>query len=201
VRVRACERLTDMELVQRVRQDDEAAFEELMRRYEDKSYGLALRLTGSPEDALEVAQDAFFKAYKAIDRFQGSSSFSTWLYAITLNTARNQIRSRNRRGHGVTISMDEDRDDLPRMDPVSRDPSPSEELQERALRQEYEKALDRLSHPFKETILLRDIEGLSYEEIAVTLGVNPGTVKSRISRGRDELRKILSAQGLLEVFS
>jgi len=190
-----------MELVQRVRQDDEAAFEELMRRYEDKSYGLALRLTGSPEDALEVAQDAFFKAYKAIDRFQGSSSFSTWLYAITLNTARNQIRSRNRRGHGVTISMDEDRDDLPRMDPVSRDPSPSEELQERALRQEYEKALDRLSHPFKETILLRDIEGLSYEEIAVTLGVNPGTVKSRISRGRDELRKILSAQGLLEVFS
>ena len=199
--MRACERLTDMELVQRVRQDDEAAFEELMRRYEDKSYGLALRLTGSPEDALEVAQDAFFKAYKAIDRFQGSSSFSTWLYAITLNTARNQIRSRNRRGHGVTISMDEDRDDLPRMDPVSRDPSPSEELQERALRQEYEKALDRLSHPFKETILLRDIEGLSYEEIAVTLGVNPGTVKSRISRGRDELRKILSAQGLLEVFS
>ena len=195
--MKAYERLTDQELVEMARTGEESPFAELMRRYEDKMYGLALRMTRNSEDALEVAQDAFFKAYKALDRFRGTSSFSTWLYSITLNTSRNKIRSRNRRGFDRTFSIDEERDGLPKMDVPSNDPSPSERLQAKNLAQGYREALRHLAEPFRETILLRDSEGLSYEEIASVLGVSKGTVKSRISRGREELRRILSAQGLL----
>ena len=199
--MKAYDRLTDLELVEMAREGQEPPFAELMRRYEDKMYGLALRMTRNPEDALEVAQDAFFKAYKALDRFRGASAFSTWLYSITCNTARNKLRTRNRRRVDQTLSIDEEREGLPKMDPPSDDPSPSDKLQAKHLAEAYTRALDQLAEPFRETILLRDSEGLSYEEIASALGVSKGTVKSRISRGREELRRVLIARGLLEASS
>lgn len=188
----------DRELVSKVQKGDEESFAILMQRYENMIYGLALRHMGNPEDAMEVAQDTFYKAYVSLKSFRGQSAFSTWLYAIALNTARNKLRSRGRRGYDITQSLDRDEEELPKMDPPSKDPNPSEDALAQDSLRCYKEALASLSPPFREALLLRDVEGLGYEEIAYILKTNMGTVKSRINRARESVRQFLMSRGLLE---
>ena len=147
---------------------------------------------------MEVAQDTFYKAYVSLKSFRGQSAFSTWLYAIALNTSRNKLRSRGRRGYAITQSLDRDEEEMPKMDPASKDPNPSEEALAQDSLRCYQEALASLSPVFREALLLRDVEGLGYEEIAHILKTNTGTVKSRINRARESVRQFLMSRGLLE---
>lgn len=177
-----------------LRSGDTAAFETLVDRYSGEIYGLLYRLTSNADEASDLTQDTFLRALRSIKGFRGDASLKTWLFRIAINESRNRFRWWKRRRRDVTISLDVAIGDTERTlhDTL---PDGGESPEDSALAREREarlaEALGQLSDIYREAIVLCDIEGLSYEETAATLGVNLGTVKSRISRGRDELRRRL----------
>lgn len=183
-----------LEFIERLKTGDAAAFDTLVIRYSGDVYALLFRLTENAEEAGDLTQETFLSALKAIGRFRGEADLKTWLFRIAVNESRNRFRWWKRRNRHNTISLD--------APTASGEQSLHETLsgsaaspEENALRQEREaalkKALRGLPDIFREAIILCDIEGLSYEEISVALEINIGTVKSRIARGRDELRRKL----------
>lgn len=163
--------------------------EELLARAE-KVYHLALRLCGDPTDAEDLAQDALIRALKALSTFRGESSVETWLYRITVNTWKNRVRSEVRRGSGKTASLEafasEDHGgELPFQ---GDDPPVGAQLESQERDAAIQSALLELDEESRAVILLRDLEGMAYEEIAASLGVPEGTVKSRLSRARQALK-------------
>ncbi len=182
---------TDFLFLEKLQNGDATAFDTLVMRYSNDIYALLYRLTENQEDARDLTQDTFLSALKAIKKFRGDADLKTWLYRIAINESRNRFRWWKRRKSDVTISLDEDENPL-----SERIQSTSENPEMETLRREREKmlrqALQELPNNFKEVVILRDLEGLSYEEIANLLETNVGTVKSRIARGREELRKKLS---------
>ncbi len=184
--------MTEQELVRAAAGRDEAAFEELVRAYENKVYCLALRMCDSPEDAAEVAQEAFLAAWRGLPTFRGEAGFSTWLYRLASNAAIDHLRrAKKQRGD---LSLDDE--DLG-LDAVSEDPGPQDAAERQELRQAVTAALRLLSDDHRQVLVLREIQSLSYEEIAEVLELDLGTVKSRISRARSALRKILLESGNL----
>jgi RNA polymerase sigma-70 factor (ECF subfamily) len=184
----------ESEFIERLKQGDPAAFDTLANRYASDIYGLLYRLTQDVEEASDLTQETFLSALKAISKFRGEADLKTWLFRIAINESRNRFRWWKRRRRDVTISLDVTigESETPLSETFSSDaPNP----EERALRGERERllrdALNDLPDIFREAVVLCDIEGFSYEEIAQTLEVNMGTVKSRIARGRDELRRKL----------
>ncbi|MBS1796756.1 MAG: sigma-70 family RNA polymerase sigma factor [Acidobacteria bacterium] len=184
----------ETEFIDRLRAGDADAFDTLANRYAGDIYGLLYRLTQDPEEARDLTQETFLSALRAIDRFRGEADLKTWLFRIAINESRNRFRWWKRRRRDLTISLDvpAGNGETPLSETFSsKSPSP----EENALRAEREKllreALGELPEIFREAVVLCDIEGLTYEEIAATLEVNIGTVKSRIARGRDELRRKL----------
>ena len=168
---------------------DAGAFEQLMRAHEGRMYAVALRMCGNREDALDCIQEAMLRIYRAIKSFKGQSSFATWVYRITMNTCLDELRRRKVR---VTSSLDALLD-------TGYSPSDEEDTPERyAIASEQRRALDQaiasLPEDMRSAIVLRDVQGFSYEEIAGILSANVGTIKSRISRGREKLREILLKQ-------
>lgn len=184
--------MTVEELVRAAAGGDEEAFAQLVGLYEDKVYSLALRMCGSPEDAADAAQEAFLAAWKGLPRFRGEAGFSTWLYRLTSNAAIDHLR-RVKRQRGE-VSLD---GGGPGLDAVDDAPSPQAQAEETELREAVAEGLSMLSEDHRQALLLRELRGLSYEEIASELRVDLGTVKSRISRARGSLRKILVKNGNL----
>ncbi len=174
----------------------EASFEEVFQRFEQMVFNLAFRILGNREDALEVSQEVFLTVYEKLGGFRGDSSLKTWIYRITVNRAANRCRWWNRMRRRGTVSLDRllrldgDRnllDVLP-----ARGRSPEEQLLVREQRREIARSLLCLPVPQRAAVVMRDIEGLSYEEIAETLEISLGTVKSRIARGREGLKRRLN---------
>lgn len=184
----------ETEFIEKLKAGDANAFDTLANRYASDIYGLLFRITQDAEEASDLTQETFLSALKAISKFRGEADLKTWLFRIAINESRNRFRWWKRRRRDVTISLDVTigESDTPLSETFSSDALNPEE---KTLRGEREKilreALNDLPEIFREAVVLCDIEGLSYEEIAQTLEVNIGTVKSRIARGRDELRRKL----------
>lgn len=193
----ACEapaRTEDRALAQALRAGDEAAYEALILRFEQSVYGMVSRLLEDPADAPDVVQEVFLKIFRNISSFRGESSLKTWIYRIAVNEARNQQRWFGRH-RGKEVGLEPTAPDalgygdwLP--DPA---PGPYEEALDHEVQAMVEEALKRMSATYRTALVLREVEELSYEEIAEILEVSLGTVKSRILRGREALRKELSA--------
>jgi len=183
-------------LVESLRSGSEQAYEELLARFQQPVYALAVRLLSNQAEAYDVVQEVFLKIFRHIDHFRGQSSLKTWIYRITVNEAHNARRwfCRHRsREVGLDTEAQENRDWRETIADGGQSPF------EVALHHEHagmiQNALGRINPVFREAVVLRDITGLSYEEIALVLGVSLGTVKSRILRGREALREQL-AEGL-----
>jgi RNA polymerase sigma-70 factor (ECF subfamily) len=184
----------DAEFLEKLRLGDAEAFDTLVVLYINDIYRLLFRLTADEQEAQDLTQETFLKALKAIKNFRGESSLKTWLFRIAINTSRSRFRWWERKKLHLIISLDsnDEKDNWSNRLSSYEFLDPEEEL----LRKEKEsillKALRLLHKKFRDAVVLRDIEGLSYEEIAEILQTNVGTVKSRIARGRLELRKKLS---------
>lgn len=190
--------LDDEKLVRKCQSGDRAAFDELMLRYQARIFSAALRLLGDFEDAQEVAQDTFVRAYRGIGGFRLRSSFYTWLYRILLNCSINRRKARGREAGFHVESLDRATGEEGggfRREPVDDRHNPEQELERRELARQIETCLARLSHDHAAVVVLRDVQGMSYEEIAAILGCSVGTVKSRLHRARVELRMLLQRYG------
>ena len=181
-------------IVQRVLEGDTNAFEELVLEYEKKVYNVALRMLNNSEDAADMTQEAFIKAYNSLSGFRGDSKFSVWLTRIVSNLCLDFMRSRNRRPT-VSLSMeDEDGEDV-QLDIADTSQSPEQLLERSLTRESVRRGLQSLPEDYREILLLREIQGLSYDEIAAALDIEVGTVKSRIFRGRKKLCDYLIKDG------
>jgi RNA polymerase sigma-70 factor (ECF subfamily) len=186
----------DRLLIERFKSGDAGAFDALVDKYSGRAYQIAYGILGSRQDAEEVAQDVFVRIYRALPKFRGDSEFTTWMYRIAMNLARNKYRWNKSRGSQRSVSVDapldgSDEPDARRLDVIEGRLSPDEkasldELEDQALRE-----LDQLPELYRQALTLRNIDELSYEDIADLLGCKLGTIKSRIARARDELRKRL----------
>ena len=180
--------------VDKLRAGDAVAFETLIDRYSGNIYALLFRLTENAEEAADLTQDTFLRALRSIKSFRGDSELKTWLFRIAINESRNRFRWWKRRKRELTISLDATIGDSDTMlSDTLADHSVSPEETALSHEREYAIKVAMLEIPdvYREAIVLCDIEGLSYEETAAALGVGIGTVKSRISRGREELRRRL----------
>ena len=186
---------TESELVQRARQGDEGAFAALVEQNQSRIFNLALRMTGNPDDAAELAQEALINAWKGLSKFQGGSSFATWLYRLTSNACIDFLRREKRRsGLSMTVSLDEDEEERQVELPDLRY-SPEVEAERRELRAAIREGLETRSEEHRQVLVLRELDGLSYAQIGQILGLEEGTVKSRIARARVALRKYLVSTG------
>ena len=180
------------QFLEKLRRGDALAYERLVGEHSGDVYALLYRLTTDAEEARDLTQETFLRAFQSIDRFRGDSSLKTWIYRIAINQARNRWRWWRRRKRDVTVSLDatDEHRDTPLAATLPSDNSPSPEQETLAHEREAQlrDALQGLRRSYREAVILRDVEGFSYEEIARTLQISIGTVKSRISRGRLELR-------------
>lgn len=186
-------------IVSRVQAGDVNAFEELVTAYEKNVYNLALRMTGNPEDAADMSQEAFLKAYSSMSSFRGESKFSVWLYRIVSNVCLDFLRRRSRR-QTVSLSIEDDGGEEIQLELPDESQTPEALLEQRMTRDAVRRGLEALPHEQRQILLLREIQGLSYDEIALTLGLEAGTVKSRIFRARKRLCSFLMKDGNIPDF-
>jgi len=182
------------EFIERLKRGEAAAFEEWVADRSGEIYGLLLRLTENSEEARDLTQETFLRAFQSIGRFRGDADLRTWIYRIAINQARNRWRWWRRRRRDSTVSLDADQGQtnqplIATLVESSKNPEQQTLAHEREV--VLRAALQKLGGAYRETVILRDIEGFTYEEIAETLGINVGTVKSRLARGRLELRRRL----------
>lgn len=168
----------DADLLRRAAQGDQAAFTALVRRHEDRVFGIAVRMTGDRADALDATQDTFVSVYRHAGTFQGDAAFTTWLYRVAVNATRDVLRKRRR--------LPEPVEELPEREAPGTAPEETVDL-----RMDLAQALAQLPDEYREAVLLHDVGAVPYEEIAKITGAALGTVKSRISRGRRRLAEVM----------
>jgi RNA polymerase sigma-70 factor (ECF subfamily) len=170
------------------------AFESLVRKHEKNMLNIAYRMIGNHEEACEVVQDAFISAYKGIKNFEEKAKFSTWLCAIVINLSKNRLKQLKSQLYYERFSID---DPVPtgdaqiKVEPVSNEPSVIERLEKKETQESVQACINSLEDELRETLVLRDIQGFSYDEISDILKIPEGTVKSRLSRARDALKGCL----------
>ncbi|MEZ5582187.1 MAG: RNA polymerase sigma factor RpoE [Candidatus Competibacteraceae bacterium] len=180
------ERNIDRELVQRVQKGDKNAFDVLVRKYQLKIVKLISRYVNDPSEALDVAQEAFLKAYRALPSFRGESAFYTWLYRIAINTAKNYLVAQGRRPPGSDIDAQE-AEQYEGQTFLKEYETPERVLLKDEIEATVFRAIEELPEDLRTAITLRELEGMSYEEIAQTMGCPIGTVRSRIFRARESI--------------
>ncbi len=179
---------SDQKLVERVQKGDKGAFDLLVLKYQHKIVNLIMRYVRDPELALDIAQEAFIKAYRALPRFRGDSAFYTWMYRIAVNTAKNHLAAQRRRPMDVELDLqDPEQYDLHAK--LKETDTPEGVTLSNELKETVERAIAALPEDLRTAIVLRELEGMSYEEIAETMECPVGTVRSRIFRARDAIGK------------
>lgn len=179
---------TDKELVKRVQKGDKGAFDLLVLKYEHKIVNLVTRYVRDPEIALDISQEAFIKAYRALPRFRGDSAFYTWLYRIAVNTAKNHLAAQRRRPTDIELDM-QDPEQYNLHAKLKDTDTPEAVSLSQELQETLERAIQGLPEDLRTAIVLRELDGMSYEEIAQTMDCPVGTVRSRIFRARDAISK------------
>jgi RNA polymerase sigma-70 factor (ECF subfamily) len=184
----------DGEFVSRCKKGDVDAFEVLVRRHQKRMFNIAYRMLGDYQEAANIVQDAFLSAYRGIKGFKCEARFSTWLYRIVINLSRNRLQQLKAQFRREPFSLDDpllsDGGQI-QADPACDDPSALEVLEKRDLQEKVRRCINALAAEFREVVILRDIQGFSYEEICDMLRLPEGTVKSRLFRAREALRDCL----------
>ncbi len=191
------DRSRDSELVRLFQEGDRSAFDALVDKYSGKAFQIAYGVLGSRQDAEEVAQDAFIRIHRALPSFRGDAEFTTWMYRITVNLARNKYRWNKSRGTQKNISIDApvetgngDSEGMT-LDVADPEMPPDERVEMDEMEKNLSAELERLPALYRETLVMRNLENMNYEQIADLLGCKLGTIKSRIARAREELRRRL----------
>jgi RNA polymerase sigma-70 factor (ECF subfamily) len=184
---------SDVALVDECRKGDNTAFDELVRRYKDRVYGVVYRFLGNREDALDVSQEVFVRAYRGIEDFRGASQVYTWLHSIAANLARNRLRDRGRKGRDKALSLEGLEATAPgkMQQAASTASTPSDAAMNEEMQALLQQCLNELPDHYRLAFVLRTTEDLSYEEIADIMGCPVGTVKSRLNQARSMLRNRL----------
>lgn len=179
---------TDAQLVRRVQKGDKGAFDLLVLKYQHRIINLVMRYVRDPDQALDITQEAFLKAYRALGRFRGESAFYTWLYRIAVNTAKNYLAAQRRRPMDVELDL-QDPEQFELHAKLRETDTPESMLMGRQLHETVARAIEALPDDLRTAIVLRELDGMSYEEIAQTMDCPVGTVRSRIFRARDAIGK------------
>lgn len=185
----------DAVLIEGSLRGDPGAFDELVRRYKDRIYGVLYRYTGNHEDAMDLAQEVFVRAFRGLQAFRGQAEVCTWLYSIAVNLARNRRRDQSRKGRNMGTSLDAISDASPGLPGDSV--SPREAASKRELDEALELCLSELPETFRLAFCMKTFDGLRYEDIGVALGCPTGTVKSRLNEARKRLHHCLHARGVV----
>ena len=186
--------MDDMELVRSAQSGDQGAFSRLVETNQGKIYSLCYRMTGNPDDAADLTQEAFLNAWRGLAKFNGQSAFSTWLYRLASNACIDFLRREKRRG-ALSMTLEDEEDEDHQADLPDERWSPERELERKEARKALRAGLQALSPEHRKVLLLRETEGLSYQEIAQALDLEEGTVKSRIARARMALKDYLQKSG------
>lgn len=188
---------TDTVLIRAVQAGDMAAFDELVLKHKDRLFNLVYWFLGDYQEANDCAQEAFIKVFKSIKKFRFESAFSTWLYRIAVNTCKNRIKSSAYRWKKKTVSLEtsnSSKNGNPYSEIVNGSPTPVMALEKKERMMRIQKAINSLPEEQNQVVVLRDIQGLSYQDISDITGLNLGTVKSRLARGRLELKNKLKGR-------
>lgn len=191
-------RVTEQELVSAAKAGDQQAFEQLVLDNQNRIYSLAVRLAGDREEAFDLAQEAFVKAWQGLPSFQGESSFATWIYRLATNVCIDYLRKQKRRRQ-VESEVSLDDEELSWTEPADWSQDPHRQLERSEQGRALARGLEALPEQQRQILVLRELSGLSYQEIAEKLELDLGTVKSRIARARMALRKILAEDGNFSV--
>jgi RNA polymerase sigma-70 factor, ECF subfamily len=183
---------TDAQLVRRVQKGDKGAFDLLVLKYQHKIVNLVMRYVRDPDQALDITQEAFLKAYRALPRFRGDAAFYTWMYRIAVNTAKNYLAAQRRRPMDVELDM-QDPEQYELHAKLKETDTPEAVTLSHELQATVERAIAALPEDLRAAIVLRELDGMSYEEIAQTMECPVGTVRSRIFRARDAIGKKIGA--------
>lgn len=187
-------KMEEKELISKAKRGDQDAFGQLVLAHQNKVYSLCVHLLGSREEAEDMAQEAFLKAWRSLDSFLGESSFSTWMHRLTTNLCLDHLRKQARRQNiSVAASLDDEETAIP--EPAGQTGDPHEALERGERRRALAKGLRELPEHYRRPLVMREVGGMSYQEIAAALELDLGTVKSRIARAREALRKILLRDG------
>jgi RNA polymerase sigma-70 factor (ECF subfamily) len=181
----------DYKFVSLCKKGDVDAFEVLVKKHQKKMLNIAYRMIGSYEEACEIVQDSFVSAYKAIRDFEGKAKFSTWLYTIVMNLSKNRLKQLKTQLYHEQVSIDDPvltDDGNIKAEFVSNEPSILEQLEKKEFQQKVQGCINSLDDEFKDVLILRDIQGFSYDEISKMLKIAEGTVKSRLFRSREALK-------------
>ena len=179
-------------MIQRLQKGDREAFNELVVQYEKQIINIAYGMLSDREDALDAAQEVFIKVYKNISSFKGQSSLTTWIYRITANVCNDILRKRQRSAKTISLYPSDDDDDNRQGEIADTSPTPEAVLEQSEAQRAVREGIASLSDDFRTVITLCDIEGCSYEKASQILGLPQGTIKSRLNRARNALRKKLS---------
>lgn len=182
----------EQRLVEHAREGDLAAYDEIVRRYQERIYGTIYHMTANHEDANDLAQETFIKAYQAIGSFKGQSGFFTWLYRIAVNRTINFLKQRGQRNHRSLNDLDFNAEHDPDLVEFVSEKTPRRDAALAELQEKLNDAMQKLSEPHRVVVTLHDVQGLSHEEIARILDCNPGTVRSRLFYARQQLQGYLS---------
>ncbi|MDH5444707.1 MAG: RNA polymerase sigma factor RpoE [Gammaproteobacteria bacterium] len=184
------EKNIDQALVERVQRGDKQAFDLLVKKYQQRIMNVLTRFLSNPEDVMDITQEAFIKAYRALPTFRGDSAFYTWLYRIAINTAKNHLVAQNRRPTQGLVDSDE-AEQYEGADLLREHATPEQLMQKEQVQQVIHQAFEELPEDLRTAISLRELEGMSYEEIAEAMDCPIGTVRSRIFRAREAIDKKL----------